>query len=58
MGWLFTLGSTRRERIAKRTKGWERAASEMLVESKCLAHCLHGGSFTGVLWSVWKGIYE
>lgn len=54
MGWLFTVGSTRRELIAERTQGWGRASNEMLVESKCLAHCFRGGRFSGVLWSVWE----
>ena len=54
MGWLFKPGSIRRELIAERTKGWEQASDEMLVESKCLAHCFRGGRFSGVLWSVWE----
>jgi len=53
MGWLFTVGSTRRELIAERTHDWQRASTETLVESKCLAHCFRGGRFSGVLWSVW-----
>jgi hypothetical protein len=54
MGWLFTVGSTRRELIAERTQDWQRASNEMLVDSKCLAHCFRGGRFSGVLWSVWE----
>lgn len=54
MGWLFTPGSTRRGLISERTQGWQRASSEMLVRSSCLAHCFRGGSFSGVLWSVWE----
>lgn len=54
MGWLFTVGSTRRELIAERTQDWQRASNEMLVESNCLAHCFRGGRFSGVLWNVWE----
>jgi len=54
MGWLFTVGSTRRELIAERTQNWQRASNEILVESTCLAHCFRGGHFSGVLWSVWE----
>jgi hypothetical protein len=39
MGWLFTVGSTRKEVINERTQNWDRTSHEMLVESKCLPHC-------------------
>jgi hypothetical protein len=58
MGWLFTVGSTRRELIAERTESWERQSGEMLVKSTCLAHCFRGGRFSGVLWSVWERKFE
>ena len=54
MGWLFTFGSNRKELIADRTEGWQRTNDDgTVVTSKCLAHCYRGGSFSGVLWSVW-----
>ena len=55
MGWLFTLGSTRRDLIAERAKHWECTGENgMLINSTCLAHCYRGGRFSGVLWSVWE----
>ena len=58
MRWLFQVGSTRKELIAERVEGWERQAGEMLVKSTCVAHCLRGGRFSGVLWSVWQRTFE
>ena len=55
MGWLFTFGSTRKELIADRTKGWQRTNDDgTVITSECLAQCYRGGSFSGVLWSVWE----
>ena len=55
MGWLFATGSTRKELIAERTQGWERTNDDgTAIKSTCLAHCYRGGSFSGVLWSVWE----
>lgn len=30
----------------------------MQVDSVCLAHCYRGGSFSGVLWSVWERTFQ
>jgi len=55
MGWLFTRGSTRADQIANLTKEWERTTEAGITfKSKCLAHCYRGGSFSGVLWTVWE----
>jgi hypothetical protein len=54
MGWLFPYGATRKSLIADRTQPWERQVGEMLVRSECLKHCFRGGSFRGVLWTVWR----
>ena len=54
MGWLFPYGATRKSLIADRTKPWEREVGDMLVRSECLKHCFRGGSFRGVLWTVWR----
>ena len=55
MGWLFRSGSTRKGLIAERIEGWERKNPDgLVVTSTCLAHCYRGGSFSGVLWSVWE----
>ena len=55
MGWLFTLGSTRRDLIAERTAAWETTGADgMLVRSTCIAHCYRGCPWSGVLWSVWE----
>ena len=55
MGWLFRNGSTRRGLIAERIEGWERTNPDgLVITSTCLAHCYRGGSFSGVLWSVWE----
>tara|TARA_R110002111_G_scaffold18931_1_gene46183 strand:+ start:33673 stop:34107 length:435 start_codon:yes stop_codon:yes gene_type:complete len=55
MGWLFKCGSTRKGLIEERTKGWERTNPDgLVITSTCLAHCYRGGSFSGVLWSVWE----
>ena len=59
MGWLFTPGSTRRGLIAERIDGWERTNDDStVITSKCLAHCYRGGSFAGVLWSVWERSFD
>lgn len=58
MGWLFTPGSTRRNLIAERTKGWERTTDGMTVKTERLAHCYRGGIFSGVLWTVWERTFE
>ena len=55
MGWLFKCGSTRRGLIEERVEGWERTNPDgLVITSTCLAHCYRGGSFSGVLWSVWE----
>ena len=55
MGWLFTSGSTRKGLIAERIESWERTHDDdTIIKSTCLAHCYRGGSFSGVLWSVWE----
>jgi hypothetical protein len=55
MGWLFRSGSTRKGLIAERIEGWERTNPDgLVIKSSCLAHCYRGGSFSGVLWSVWE----
>ena len=55
MGWLFRCGSTRRGLIEERIEGWERSNTDgLVITSTCLAHCYRGGSFSGVLWSVWE----
>ena len=55
MGWLFRRSITRKELIAERTEGWERTNDDgLVITSTCLAHCYRGGSFSGVLWSVWE----
>ena len=55
MGWLFKHGCNRREMIQERAENWERTTEDgVLVKSKCLAHCYRGGSFSGVLWTVWE----
>ena len=54
MGWLFKSGCSRRDLIAERTEDWQRTTPEgVLVKTTCLAHCYRGGSFSGVLWTVW-----
>jgi hypothetical protein len=54
MGWLFRSGCSRRELIAERTEDWRRTAQDgLVVKTTCLAHCYRGGSFSGVLWTVW-----
>jgi hypothetical protein len=59
MGWLFRPGSTRKDWIAELTQGWERTTPEGgRVKTICLAHCYRGGSFSGVLWSVWERTFE
>ncbi len=55
MGWLFRSGSIRRSLIEERTEGWEKVnADGLIITSTCLAHCYRGGTFSGVLWSVWE----
>lgn len=55
MGWLFTCGTTRRTQIDERTRSWEHTTPDgVLVTSTCLAHCYRGGTFSGVLWTVWE----
>lgn len=55
MGWLFRCSMTRKGLIAERTEGWERTNPDgLVITSTCLAHCYRGGSFSGVLWSVWE----
>ena len=54
MGWLFKSGYSRKELIEERTKDWERTRDGMTVNTARLAHCYRGGSFAGVLWTVWE----
>lgn len=54
MGWLFPYGATRRQLIGDLTKPWESHNGDVLIKSACLNHCYRGGSFSGVLWSVWE----
>lgn len=59
MGWLFTRGYSRKDMIAKRTMDWSHTTEDgMQVDSVCLAHCYRGGSFSGVLWSVWERTFK
>ena len=59
MGWLVTPGSTRRSMIADQLKGWSRIVENgVLVQSKCLAHCYRGSSFSGLLWCVWEITFQ
>jgi len=45
--------------ISRRTKNWSRTTDDgMQVDSVCLAHCYRGGSFSGVLWSVWERTFK
>jgi hypothetical protein len=54
MGWLFKSGCSRRELIEQRTEDWERTNPDgVLAKTTCLAHCFRGGTFSGVLWTVW-----
>jgi len=46
MGWLFTVGQSRKELIQARITGWKNQEGN----SRCLAHCTRGN----VLWSVWE----
>lgn len=58
MGWLFTYGQTLKELIARRIEGWDRTGDDgVLTRSTCLRHCYRGGSFSGVLWTVWERIF-
>src|SRR5207244_4304144 len=55
MGWLFKEGCSRKELIAERTEDWDRTKDGgTQIKSTCLAHCYRGGSFSGILWSVWE----
>lgn len=55
MGWLFTVGSTRKQLIAERTENWTRDGAEgVTVKTTCLAHCYRGNVYSGVLWAVWE----
>lgn len=59
MGWLFTGGSTRKDQIKNRSEDWQRTDYDnTLIRSTCLAHCYRGGSFAGVLWTVWERTYQ
>lgn len=59
MGWLFTRGCSRKDMISKRTKNWSHTTDDgMQVDSACLAHCYRGGSFSGVLWTVWERTFK
>lgn len=59
MGWLFTPGSNRKELIAERVQGWKRTSPDGLnVTSACIAHCYRGGTYRGVLWTVWERTFE
>jgi len=54
MGWLFTYGQTLKDAIVRRTKGWDHTGEDgVLIRSSCRKHCYRGGSFSGVLWTVW-----
>ena len=55
MGWSFKAGNTRRQLIDEQVRGWENLGPDgIFVKGVCLAHCYRGGSFAGVLWSVWE----
>ena len=55
MGWLFTLGQTKKDLVARRTKAWDHATPDgAVITSVCLRHCYRGNAFTGVLWTVWE----
>lgn len=59
MGWLFKPGSSRKSLLAERIEGWQHTRPDgMTVTSTCLAHCYRGGSFSGVLWTVWERTFE
>lgn len=59
MGWLFKPGSSRKSLLAERIEGWQHTTQDgMTVTSTCLAHCYRGGSFSGVLWTVWERTFE
>lgn len=47
MGWLFTMGQTRKQLIKARTQGWE-WTPEQKTKGECLAHCCRGNT----LWKV------
>ena len=55
MGWLFTDGQTLKQIIARRIEGWDHTNDDgVMIRSTCLRHCYRGGSFSGVLWTVWE----
>lgn len=54
MGWLFPHGASRKSLIEDRTKAWERQVGDMLVRTDCRKHCVRGGRFRFVLWTVWR----
>jgi hypothetical protein len=55
MGWLFTLGQSKKDLVARRTKAWDHDTPDgAVISSACLRHCYRGNSFTGVLWTVWQ----
>ncbi len=59
MGWLFKPDTRRKSLLAERIEGWQRTTPDgMTVTSTCLAHCYRGGSFSGVLWTVWERTFE
>lgn len=59
MGWLFTQGQTLKELIVRQTKGWEHTQQDgTVIKNICLRHCYRGGSFSGVLWTVWERTFE
>lgn len=59
MGWLFMPGSNRKGLLAERIEeGQHTTPDGMTVTSTCLAHCYRGGSFSGVLWTVWERTFE
>lgn len=58
MGWLFPYGATRRQLICDLTKSWETHNGDVLIKSTSINHCYRGGSFSGVLWSVWERTFS
>lgn len=54
MGWLFPYDATRQSLVEDRTKSWERQIGDMLVRTECQKHCVRGGRFRFVLWTVWR----
>jgi hypothetical protein len=55
MGWLFTLGQTKKDLVASRTKAWDHNSPDgTVITNACLRHCYRGNAFSGVLWTVWE----